>query len=182
MHCLTSLRVEVELWCHPGTFGATSVILLFLKYPIIFHQLLSKTLNYLISTPPLITVKQTKALTLSSAQNNYVNVRGIKNFTSKGGLRLKLCRNQCGQHSLNAHLKSGDQVPRGSPEWGTKKYLLRGNGKKTIYANNGNSAAHLALELSETAQLTPELRDLWVGLLTLLVQGLRLTLSEKVQV
>ena len=46
------------------------------------------------------------------------------------------------------------------PEWGTKNYLIRGNGKKTIYANNTNAAAHLALELSETAQLAPELRDL----------------------
>ena len=36
MHCLTSLKIEAELWCHPGTFGANCVGLLFLECPTLF--------------------------------------------------------------------------------------------------------------------------------------------------
>ena len=36
MHCLTSLKILAELWCHLDTFGANCVGLLFLECPTLF--------------------------------------------------------------------------------------------------------------------------------------------------
>ena len=33
VHCLTSLKILAELWCHPGTFSSTCLWLLFLECP-----------------------------------------------------------------------------------------------------------------------------------------------------
>ena len=37
-HCLTSLKIAVELQCHEGTFSATCLCLLFLECPNLFYQ------------------------------------------------------------------------------------------------------------------------------------------------
>ena len=37
MHSLTSLKIVVELWYHPGTFGATCICLVFLECPTLFY-------------------------------------------------------------------------------------------------------------------------------------------------
>ena len=36
MHCLTSLKIMVDLWCHPGCFTAACVCLLFLECPTLY--------------------------------------------------------------------------------------------------------------------------------------------------
>ena len=39
LHCMTGMKVVTELWCHPGTFIATCIFLLFLESSILFYQL-----------------------------------------------------------------------------------------------------------------------------------------------